>query len=144
MSKSNTFENDLLKLIFNAVAIANIADNAGVGPLTDLFAAMHTADPGEAGDQTSNEATYTSYARVAIPRDATGFTVAGNQVTLTSTVNFPKATGAGDNETLTHFSIGVAVGGASKILYSGPVDPNIVVTQNVTPQLGTGTTITED
>jgi hypothetical protein len=28
MSKGDTFENDLLKLIFNATAIANMADNA--------------------------------------------------------------------------------------------------------------------
>ena len=28
MSKGNTFENDLLLLIFNATAIGNIADNA--------------------------------------------------------------------------------------------------------------------
>ncbi len=48
MSKGNTFENDLLKLIFNATAIANIADNAGSSPLTNLYVSLHTADPGEA------------------------------------------------------------------------------------------------
>jgi hypothetical protein len=55
VSKGNTFENDLLKLIFNATAIANIADNAAASPLTNLFVALHTADPGEAGDQTTSE-----------------------------------------------------------------------------------------
>jgi hypothetical protein len=33
-AKGNTFENDILKLIFNATAIANIADNAAASPLT--------------------------------------------------------------------------------------------------------------
>ncbi|SMO95146.1 hypothetical protein SAMN06265173_12944 [Thalassovita litoralis] len=33
MSKGNTFENDLLKLIFNGDAIANLADNAGAAPV---------------------------------------------------------------------------------------------------------------
>lgn len=65
MSKGNTFENDWLLLIFNATAIANIADNAASAPLTNLYVSLHTADPGEAGDQTTNEAAYTSYARVA-------------------------------------------------------------------------------
>jgi len=51
MSKGNTFENDLLKLIFNATAIAGIADNAGSSPLTSLYVSLHTDDPGEAGDQ---------------------------------------------------------------------------------------------
>jgi hypothetical protein len=49
MSKSNAFENDLLKLIFNATAIANLADNAASSPLTNLYVSLHTADPGEAG-----------------------------------------------------------------------------------------------
>jgi len=37
MSKSNAFENSLLKLIFNATAIANLADNAATSPLTNLY-----------------------------------------------------------------------------------------------------------
>ncbi len=62
MSKGNTYENDILKLTFNATAIANIADNAAASPLTNLQMSLHTADPGEAGDQTTNEIAYTSYA----------------------------------------------------------------------------------
>ena len=45
MGKSSTFDNDWLKLIFNATAIANIADNAATSPLTNLYVALHTADP---------------------------------------------------------------------------------------------------
>jgi hypothetical protein len=73
--KGSTFEQDILKLIFNATAIANIADNAATSPLTNLFVALHTADPLEAGDQTSSEATYTGYARVAVLRTSGGWTV---------------------------------------------------------------------
>ena len=68
MSKGNTFENDLLGLIFNGTAIANLADDAATSPLTELYVSLHTADPGEAGDQTTNECAYTSYARVAVAR----------------------------------------------------------------------------
>ena len=75
MSKSNTFENDLLQLIFNATAIANIADNAASSPLTQLFVALHTADPGETGVQNTSETAYTGYARVAVNRNSGAWTV---------------------------------------------------------------------
>lgn len=143
MSKGNTFENDLLKLIFNATAIANLADNAAASPLTNLYWALHTADPGEAGDQTTSEATYTSYARVAVARTTGGMTASSaGSTSPVANVDFPAATGGSD--TITHFSIGVAASSTSKILYSGTVTPNIAVTNGVTPRLTTASTITED
>ena len=142
MSKSNTFETDLLDLIFNATAIANIADNAASAPLTNLYLSLHTGDPGEAGNQTTNECAYTSYAREAVARTSGGFTVSGNSVTLASAVDFTTATGG--TETVTHFAVGTDLSGTGKILYSGTVTPNISVSSGVTPQLTTGTTITED
>jgi hypothetical protein len=142
MSKSNAFETDILGLIFNATAIANIADDAGTAPLANLYLSLHTADPGEAGNQSTTECAYTSYARAAVTRDASGFTVSGNAVTLTSAVEFPEATGG--SETATHFAIGVAATGASKILYSGALTPTIAISTGVMPRLGAGTTITED
>ena len=57
MSKSDAFEADLLKLLFNATAIANVADNAASSPLTNLFVALHTADPGETGTQATIDST---------------------------------------------------------------------------------------
>lgn len=142
MSKGNTFENDLLKLIFNGTGIANLADNAVSSPLTQLFLALHTADPGEAGVQNTNECTYGSYARVAVNRNSGGFTVSGNVVTLTANVDFPTA--ASGSETATHWSVGVAASGATKILYSGPITPSIAIATSVTPRLTTATNITED
>ncbi|MBB2698974.1 UNVERIFIED_ORG: hypothetical protein GGI66_003651 [Rhizobium esperanzae] len=142
MSKGNTFENDLLKLIFNATAIANIADNAGSSPLTNLYVSLHTADPGEAGDQTTSEATYTSYARVAVARTSGGWTVTNNSVSPAANIDFPAATGG--TNTITHFGIGTASSGAGKLLYSGTVTPNISVSSGVTPRLTTASTVTED
>src|SRR3954466_1466757 len=97
--KGATFENDLLKLIFNATAIANIADNAATSPLTNLYLSLHTASPGAAGSQTTNEAAYTSYARVAQARTSGGWTVSGQSVTLAAQANFPAATGGSETET---------------------------------------------
>lgn len=142
MSKGNTFENDWLKLVFNATAIANMADNAATSPLTNLYVSLHTADPGEAGDQTTSEATYTSYARVAVARTSGGWTVTANSVSPVATIGFPAATGG--TNTITHFGIGTASSGAGKLLYSGTVTPNISVSTGVTPQLTTASTITED
>lgn len=142
MSKGNTYENDLLKLIFNATAIANIADNAGTSPLTNLYVSLHTADPGEAGDQTTNEIAYTSYARVAVARSGSGWTVSGNSVSPAATISFPAGTGGAG--TATHFGVGTASSGAGKLLYSGTVTPNIVCGSGVTPELTAATAVTED
>lgn len=141
--KSDTFENDLLKLIFNGTAIANMADNAATSPLASLYVALHTADPGEAGTQSTSEVSYTGYARVAVARTTGGWTVTANSVSPAATINFGQRTDAGTT-TATHFSVGVASTGATKILYSGTLTPNITITQNVTPQVSTSSTITED
>ena len=143
-SKGNTFENDLLKLIFNATAIANIADNASASPLTSLYASLHTSDPGEAGDQTTSEATYTSYARVGVLRQsgAGGFTVTANSVSPQANISFPAGTGG--SGTVTYAAIGTASSGAGKLLYSGTVTPNIVTGNGITPVLTTASTFTED
>lgn len=140
--KSDTFENDWLKLVFNATAIANMADNAATSPLTNLYVALHTADPGEAGVQNTSEATYTGYARVAVARTSGGWTVTGSSVSPVAAINFPACTGG--TNTITHWSVGVASSGATKILYSGTVTPNISVSTGVTPQLTTASTVTED
>ena len=142
MSKGDVFENDLLKLILNGTAIANIADNAATAPLTNLQISLHTADPGEAGVQTTNEATYTGYARVAVARTSGGWTVTGASASPVANIDFPACT-AGSN-TITHFAVGTAASGAGKILYSGTVSPSIAVSAGVTPRLTTASTITED
>jgi hypothetical protein len=146
MSKSNTFENDWLKLIFQATAIANICDNAASSPLTNLYIALHTADPGEAGTQDTSECTvaqYNSYARVAVARTSGGWTVTNNSVSPAATIAFA-AMASGTGTTATHWSVGVAASGATKILYSGTITPNIVIAAGVTPQLTTATAVTED
>lgn len=142
MSKSNAFENSLLKLIFNATAIANLADNAASSPLTNLYVSLHTADPGEAGDQSTSEATYTSYARVAVIRTSGGWTVTNNSVSPVANIDFPNCTGG--TNTITYFGVGTAASGAGVLYYSGTVTPNISVSSGVTPRLTTSSTITED
>jgi hypothetical protein len=142
MSKTDTFENDWLKLTFQAIAIANIADNAASAPLTNLYVSLHTADPGETGNQTTSETSYTGYARVAVARSSGGFTVTGNSVSPAANIEFP-ACSAG-TATITHFGIGTAASGTGKLLYRGPVTPNLPVQSPIQPRLTTASTVTED
>jgi len=145
MSKSNTHENDYLKLIFNNVTMTLVGDAAGIlasAAAGSLYFSLHTADPGEAGDQTTNEVAYTSYARVAVARSGAGFTVSTNTVALVANVSFPAGTGG--SGTATHWGIGASSSGAGKLLYKGAISPTIVCGNGVTPQLTAGTVVTED
>lgn len=144
MSKGNTFENDLLGLVFNASAIANIADDAGSSPLTNLFVSLHTADPGEAGDQTSNESAYAEYARQAVARTGSGWDVASGVAAPLANIDFPQHNTT-TTEQITYFGVGTTSGaGAGTLLYSGAISPVIDVGDGVTPRLTTGSTVTED
>jgi len=139
--KGNTFEQDLLKLIFQATNIANIADNAVTSPLANLFIALHTADPLEAGDQTASEATYTGYARISVARSSGGWTVSavdagGSTAANAAAITFGLCT-AGSN-TITHVSIGVATSGASKMLYGGALSASLAVSNGITPSFAIG------
>lgn len=141
--KSDTFENDWLKLIFQATAIANIADNAAASPLTNLYVALHTADPSDSGVQNTSEAAYTGYARVAVARTSGGWTVTGNSVSPVANIDFGECT-ASPGSNLTHFSVGVASSGATKILYAGALSAAITMSVGTIPRLKTTSAITED
>lgn len=142
MSKSNAFETDLLELIFNGTAIADLAENDTSSPATNLYVSLHTSDPGEAGSQNTNETTYTSYARVAVARTSGGWTVSGNAVTPVAAIEFPECTGG--TATITHFGIGTASSSTGYLIYKGTVTPNISVSTGVTPRLTTSSSVTED
>ena len=146
MSKSNTFENDLLLLIFNNTDITLIGDAAGLqnsAAAGSLYVSLHTSDPGEAGDQTTNETAYTNYVRVAVARSGAGWTVTGNAVANAALVQFAQCgvTGA----TLTHFGVGTDSSGAGKLLYSGALSASLGVSSGIQPQFAAGDLdITED
>lgn len=139
MSMTNTFESDILSLIFNATAIANIADNAGSSPLANLFVSLHTADPGETGNQQTSEATYTSYARVSVVRTSSGWDITGTAPTQAANhaqVAFPQCTGG--SNTITYVGIGTLTSGTGKLLYSGALTSSLAVSNGITPSFATG------
>lgn len=140
MSKGNTWETELLTLVFNNTDAALIGDATGLrGSSTagSLYVSLHTGDPGEAGTQTTSECAYTSYARVAVARSGAGWTVSGNAVTNAALVQFPQCTGG--SETATHFAIGTASTSTGKILYKGALSASLAISSGIQPQFGATT-----
>lgn len=140
MSMSNASESALLNLLFNNSDWANVGDAAGLqnsATAGSFYVALHTADPGDAGTQSTSEASYTGYARVAVARSAGGWTVSGNQVSNTATVQFGECTAG--SAVVTHFSVGLLSSGAGDILYSGALDATRSVSSGITPLFNPGT-----
>lgn len=146
MSKGNTFENEVLQLIFNNVDIADIGDAGGLqnsATAGSFYVALHTGDPGEAGTAATSECAYGSYARVAVARTVGGWTVSGNQASNAAQISFPECTSG--SETITYVSITTASSGTSKILYSGALTASRAVSSGITPLFAaSGLTVTED
>ena len=139
MSMSNASETNLLLILFNNTDWANVGDAAGLqnsAAAGSFYVALHTADPTDAGNQTTSEASYTGYARVAVARTGGGWTVSGNQVSNTATVQFGECTAG--SATVTHFSVGLLASGAGDILYSGALSASRAVSAGITPLFNAG------
>lgn len=141
MSKSNNLETDILALLFNATPIPDLADDDQTTPATTLTVALHTGDPGEAGDQATTEIAYTGYSRIAVARTGGGWGVSADTVNPIAAITFDEMTG-GAGGTVTHFSVGT--GTSDEMMYFGTVTPNLAVVSGVIPELTTATAITED
>lgn len=139
----NTTIDNILKLIFNATAWANYADNAATAPQTNVGVELHTASPGAGGDATTSEVAYTSYTRVNVARTSGGWTEATQSLSPAANIDFPAGTGG--SGTVTHFSTAKSNAspptGAQVLLWFGTVTPNIVTGNGVTPRLTTASTI---
>lgn len=139
MSFSNAAENAILLHLFQNLDYASIGDVTGLRSSTAagvFYVGLHTADPGEAGTQTTSEIGYTGYARVSVARTSGGWTVSGNAVSNTAAVNFPACT-AGSG-TATHFSIGTSASGAGNLLLSGSLTGSLAISAGITPAFSAG------
>lgn len=131
MSKTNTWETNILQLLFTATAVPNIADNTGTSPLTNLWVSLHTADPGETGNQSTSEAAYTGYVRVTVSRSSSGWTISGATCSNSAAVTFAEC--AGSSAVCSHFGVGGSFSGAGNLYYSGALTANLTVTTGITP-----------
>ena len=139
MALGATFETALLNLIFQNTAAANIGNAGGLQPSSaagSFYIALHTANPTASGNQTSSEAAYTGYARVAVNRTSGGWTVSGANYSNAAAVTFPACTGG--SETETYFSIGTASSGTGEIVLFGALTSSLAVSNGITPSFATG------
>jgi len=128
MSMSNTTENDVLKMMLQGT---DPSWRAGA----TQWIALHTADPGEAGSAVTSEATYTSYARVAVTKSS-GWTDGGSTFSNAALVQFPQCTGG--SNAITHFSVVTSSSGAGQILVSGALSATLNVATGIQPQFAIG------
>ena len=139
MSASNSAETALLQLLLQNIDFAGLGDAGGLrGSVApgNLFIALHSADPGEAGTQATSEANYTGYARVAVVRSAAGWTVSGNAYQNAAVVTFPACTGGSTNAS--HYSIGIAASGGTMILLKGSLTGTLAISNGITPAFPAG------
>lgn len=134
MSFSNATSSDVLGLLFNSAALSGAWSS-------NLYCSMHTADPGDAGTQATNEISYTGYARVAKTRaDASKWTRSGGQVSNADAITFGTMTG-GTGGTATHLAVGLASSGAGQIVGSGAIVPPISVVNTTQANFPAGSVV---
>jgi len=139
MSFSNSTETDLLELLFNNSAFANVGDASGLQPsgaAGSFYVRLHTGDPGEAGTGDTSEATYTGYAPVAVARSGAGWTVSGNAVSNAATVQFGECTAG--SSTITYASICLGSGAGAQILVRAALSASRAVSAGITPLFNAG------
>jgi hypothetical protein len=130
MPKGVAFDNNMLGLIFQASNISLLAQNAN-GGIGSLYVSLHTADP-SGGNQNTNEVSYTSYNRVAVPRNNNGWSLNNNVVLNLNQIAFPSCTGG--NNTAAWAAIGSNNSGtAGEVYYSAALNSSLVITNGITP-----------
>jgi len=137
MPKSTATCNSILALIFNATAWADIAENDSSSPATNLYLSLHTADPGVGNNQTTNETSYTNYARIAVVRTTSGWDIPSGGATANAALAQFAQCGA-SGATITHVAIGTASSGTGTVLYAGALSSSLAVANGIQPQFAAG------
>jgi hypothetical protein len=131
MSFSDAGELALIKYILQGVQPSwDVASN--------LFVSLHTADPGETGNQATSEASYTGYSRVTVSRTfgtggfTTSSTTKGDNL---AAIAFPAC--GGGSATVTHVGLGTDFSGNGTLLISGALTASLAVSSGITPSFDT-------
>lgn len=142
MAKSTNTCNNLLALIYNATAWANIADNAASAPITNIYVALSTVTGAVGDTMSTNEANYTNYVRQTVARTTGGWTAPSSRATSNAAqITFPQCGVTGN--TITSAKTGKATG-ASDVFHYGDLNAPIIVSNLIQPIFAIGAvTITE-
>ncbi len=133
---------NFLRLLYQSVQWANVADNARDGPLGNIYYGLNGIVANTELNQNTAEAIYEGYARQAVARSAGGHVLTGRTITLASALTFPRALG-GEEQEMVYFHSGSNPTGIGEVFHCGPLDPPILVRRGVAPQLLAETDITE-
>jgi len=137
-SKKNTFETDLLELIFNNTTLGGIGDTTGLVGSTaagSLYIALFTAAPSDSAQGT--ECNYTGYARVAVARTSGGWTVASGNAQNTAAITFGQCT-AGTNTALAFAICKAGTAGVDDAIYWGDLTSSLAISSGITPEFAIG------
>jgi len=143
---SDQTEADILNYILASKNLSTDIFGTASTTVSNLWAALHTGDPGDGGTQGISEVSYSGYTRIAIARSTTGWACSTSVGTANPVANidFPQNASTSTG-TITYASIGVSSNStAGKIIASGQVSPSINYSQSVQPRLTTGSSFTLD
>lgn len=135
-SLTNLAETNFLELLFTNVDWENIGDASGLqnsAAAGSFYVALYTVAPTDAGGGT--ECTYTGYARVAVARSGSGWTISGNNASNTSAITFGECTAG--SETAVAAAILTASSGGDMIAW-GDLSSNIAISAGVIPEIPAG------
>lgn len=139
MSATNNFEDKILSLYLTNANAANIGDATGLlGSTTAgvLWCSLSTGTLTDTSDQSTTEATYTSYGRTSIARSVAGWTVTAGVGDNDAAINFPACTGG--SSTVTYFGLGFNQTTAGSLDLWGALTASLAVTNGITPSFAAG------
>lgn len=139
-SKTTQSANDVMNYLTRAVA-------PSWATATIIYASLHTGAVGLAGDQTTNEVSYTGYGRIALLRNnITGEFTAASSGTASNQnlLQFGNATGGSFPITATHVAIGESPSGAGTVIATGALTSPFTFNTNTNPQFPIGNLVWQE
>ncbi len=129
-----------ITLLFNNTDWANFGDASGIqnsASAGSLFVGLSTGTLSDTSTQTTTQAAYGAYTRVAVARSGAGWTASAGTASNTAATTFPAASSG--SETETDFTVGLITGtGAGDVLYWGALTASLAVSTGITPSFAIG------
>jgi hypothetical protein len=136
---TNAAEQAFLDLLFLNIDWANVGDASGLqnsAAAGNFWISLHTADPGEGGSQTTNETSYSGYARASVARSGSGWSRTGSIISNVSAINF--GTCSSGTATITHFGVGTDSTSTGNLLFKGSLTSSLAVSLGIAPSFVAG------
>jgi hypothetical protein len=134
-----------LTIILNNFAWTGVGDAGGILPSAadgNIYLSLHSADPGVGGNQTTNELSYTGYARIPVSRDGTQWTIAAGSAS--NAADLLGALCTAGSGVATFVGIGTDAVGAGNLLYRGTIlipVAGLTITPGITPKIVIGSAV---